>query len=137
MWDLGCLTRDQTCAPCVGSVEPVHWGTGEVLARLSVWCPGMRDWLFVGLCGCHPAAGCQPRVLSPQGQGQGEALSHQPRRPALRAGHLRLLREPRGAGQLLREARTLPEDEAALPRDPRAPGALQHGGWRARPGAAG
>lgn len=76
--------------------------------------------------------GCQHHVVSPQGQGQGETLSHQPGRPALRAGHLRLLREPRGAGQLLREARTLPEDETALPRDPRAPGALQYGRWSTR-----
>lgn len=62
-----------------------------------------------------------------QGQGQGQALPHPPGRPALRAGDLGLLREPRGARELLREARAVPEDAAALPRDAGAPGALQHG----------
>jgi hypothetical protein len=74
------------------------------------WLPGNPVWVFLL-----------------QGQGQGEALSNQPGRPALCAGDLRLLREPGGARQLLREARALPQDEAALPRDARAPGALQHG----------
>lgn len=71
--------------------------------------------------------------LSLQGQGQGEALPHQPGWPPLCARHLSLLREPGGAGELLREARTVSQDEAALPRHPRVAGALQHGRW---PGSA-
>ena len=131
MCDPGILTRAQTCAPRVGSVVITHRGPRDVPPRRSVQCPRMGDravcrwWACVAVTWLRDVS----PVVFPQGQGQGEALSHQPRWPALRAGHLRLLREPGGAGQLLREARTLPEDETALPRDPRAPGALQHGGW--------
>lgn len=87
-------------------------------------------WELHSSCLAARISACQPPVVFPlQGQGQGEALSHQPGRPALRAGDLRLLRESGGAGQLLQEARAVPEDEAALPRDSRPPGALQRGRW--------
>lgn len=61
---------------------------------------------------------------------EGETLPNPAGGAALRAGDLGLLREPGGAGDLLREAPSVQEDEAALPRDRGAAGALQHGmGW--------
>ena len=50
MWDLSFLTRDQTCAPCIGRQSHNHWTTQEVIETTGSTLENSSHFYILGNC---------------------------------------------------------------------------------------